>query len=976
MMLIVVLQEMFQEKDYLNYRYFYKRAYYLAVIASAIADSKELKELKVEYSFMNGDQLKPILVMSPGGAAESNTKSLRWSINIIPSAPANTFPAGKLYPLKNCVRQQQAFDAAAKVADVPDFDPTPVYNASLAADMAYFPYLALLHSSSLTCTAFKDACILGRVWLRQRGFGGAVSKGGFGHFEWAALMAFLLNGGGTKGHALLATGYSNYQMFKAMLQFLSGRNLSIDPLVFGTAESVKKAGSKVPVFFDGERGVNVLFKMTPWSYGMVSSRLNTWGSRFTDSDVRQLRHEAERTLESLNNTTLCDQFEAVFLQKADEPCYKFDAVVLLPFPSETTLANQVSVTPPGLGREVEYAQRIYNALKEGLNDRVSLIHTSLPRERPFPIKGAQQIITSSGETTVGFLLNSQNISRTIDRGPSPEEKKKAAAFRKFWGSKAELRRFPDGSITESVTWPKSKVPVYQQIIRYIISQHFGEKLAEKVEFVGNVFNHILESGDQGSPLFQPVYDAFNTLEKDLKSLSGIPLAMRHVAAAAPALRAATVDLPMTPDHPLMEPADVVVQFESSSRWPDDLVAIQKTKASFLLHMGRLLEGSKPDYLITRVGLENETNEIMNYAFLDVIYLSGPSFRIRIYHDREATLLENRSKDPDLSPRAKDAAIAALEAHRRTFVLASRHTDAIRQLVHRFPLLSPTIRLLKRWFSSQLLTPHVTEEFIELLAARSFLYPFPYSAPSSLLTGFLRTLGFLARWDWRTDPLILDLSATDGLKTEDFSKIRDNFTSTRAHSDPAMNHVAMWVASNHDREQSLWTTGNRPAKVVAARITALARAARSQLEPKILFSPATADFDFVLSLSPRFIRGSSGKRSSTKFKNLEQPGEVAADDIVRLSFDPAGAFVDEISVLYNGTIIFFSSPTTPVVGGVWAPSSARKWKAELGYSSIPMGGKKGGDGEGEIQVKLNKEGILNEICRIGGELVSELVVNRA
>lgn len=627
-----------------------------------------------------------------------------------------------------------------------------------------------------------------------------------------------------------------------------------------------------------------------------------------------------------------------------------------------------------LGMAVGYAQGIYSTLKEGLGDRVALIHLLLPSQRPFAIKGAQKADQTSREITIGLLLNSQNISRTIDRGPSPEEKKKAAAFRRFWGSKAELRRFPDGSIVESVTWPKSKVPVYQQIIRYVISRHLSEQLAGKVEFVGDAFNHLLEGGEHGSTLFQSVYGAFDTLDKDLKSLTGIPLAMRHVAAAAPALRAATVNLPMTPGQPLMEPADVVVQFESSSRWPDDLVAIQKTKASFLIHMGRLLEEAKPDQLITRVGLENETNEIMNYAFLDVIYLSGPSFRIRIYHDHEATLLENRSKDPSLPPRSKDAAVAALAAHRRTFVLAHRHTDGIRQLTHRFPLLSPTIRLLKRWFSSQLLTAHITEEFIELLAARSFLYPFPYSAPSSLLTGFLRTLDFLARWDWRTDPLIVDLSSsTTGLKSDDIAKIRESFTSTRAHTDPAMNHVAMWIASNHDREHSLWTTGNRPAKVVAARITALARAATSQLEPEILFSPATTDFDFVLSLNPRFIRGSGKKSFTTKFKNLEQPGEVTAEDLSRLSFDPAGAFVDEISALYSGTIIFFSSPSAPVVGGVWAPNTGRKWKAELGWSSIPVGEK--GDEEGEVQIRLNKEGILNEIGRIGGELVRGMVVNR-
>ena len=269
---LTALQEIFQEKDYLNYRYFYKRAYYLAVVAAAIADSKELKGLKAEYDFMNGDPLKPIVVITPG----EDSKAIKCTIKIIPSAPPGLFPTSKLYPLKNCVRPQQIGDSDS--ANPAPFNPTPYYNASLAADTTYFPYLALLHSSSSTCNAFAEACILGRVWLRQRGLGGAVSKGGFGHFEWAVLMALLLKGGGPKGHGLLATGYSNYQMFKAMLQFLASRNLSVDPLVFGTSEDVKRPGTKLPVVFDGEHAVNVLYKMTPWSYNLVRSIHTSMGS--------------------------------------------------------------------------------------------------------------------------------------------------------------------------------------------------------------------------------------------------------------------------------------------------------------------------------------------------------------------------------------------------------------------------------------------------------------------------------------------------------------------------------------------------------------------------------------------------------------------------------------------------------------------------------------------------------------------------
>ncbi|KAF8543045.1 Nrap protein [Trichophaea hybrida] len=949
-LVLTMPSEIFQEKDYMNYRYFYKRAYYLSVVAAGIADSKDLKGLKVEYGYMNGDELKPILVIS---RTEVDSESPQYTINIIPSMAPSVFPPGKLFPSKNCVRPQQTTDAEA--TNKPAYEPTPFYNASLAADTTYFPYLALLHSSASTCAAFFDACILGRVWLQQRSFRGLVSKGGFGHFEWAILMAFLLKGGGTKGHALLATGYSNYQMFKAMIQFLASRNLITTPLVLGTTENVKNAGAKCPVVFDGEHGVNVLFKMTPWSYDL-------------------LRHEAERTLECLNSSSISDQFDNIFLNRVDEPCYRFDVIARLPLPSEEELGSPIFASPGG--KREEYTERIYKALREGLNDRITLIHLSYPGAKSFAIKRSQKPDVRVGEFIIGLLLNAKNISRATDRGPSPEEKKKAAAFRKFWGSKAELRRFPDGSIIESVTWaPKPKVPIYQQIIRYVISHHFNKVLGENVLFSGDAFDHLL-GGEQGDMAFQPVFDAFDVLDKDLKSLTGIPLAMRHVAAAAPAFRASTINLPFSPSHPLMEPADVVVQFESSSRWPDDLVAIQKTKASFLIKMGELLEEAHDGQLITRVGLENEDNEIMNYAFLDVIYLSGPAFRIRIYHDREATLLENRSHDPTLSLQEKEAAQSALAAHQRTFVLAPRHTDSIRQLCHRYPLMSPAIRTVKKWFATQLFSQHVANELLELIVARTFLCPYPFSVPSSIMAAFLRSLSFLAKWDWRTEPLILDLSG-DHMKADDFTEIRTNFEAMRK-KDPAMNHVAMFVASNHDRIHSLWTEGNRPRKVVAARITALARAVdetvkRSSLELGVqkLFALGTGDFDFVLQLNQKYVTRKGKKQHIEKFKNLQIEEEgVTAEDIARLSFDPCADYVEEISSIYKNSIIFFHGPSQPVVGGVWIPCNVRKWKPGLGYSTVPVVG-----GDEDLNVALNKHAILNEISRIGGELVSKVVVNR-
>lgn len=63
-MVVVMPISIFQEKDYLNYRYFYKRAYYLACIAAGLSDSTK-EELSLSFEYLNGNTLHPILVAKP-----------------------------------------------------------------------------------------------------------------------------------------------------------------------------------------------------------------------------------------------------------------------------------------------------------------------------------------------------------------------------------------------------------------------------------------------------------------------------------------------------------------------------------------------------------------------------------------------------------------------------------------------------------------------------------------------------------------------------------------------------------------------------------------------------------------------------------------------------------------------------------------------------------------------------------------------
>jgi U3 small nucleolar RNA-associated protein 22 len=60
-MVMTMPLSIFQEKDYLNYRYFYKRAYYLACVAAGLQTSiADIFELK--FGYLSGNSLQPILV--------------------------------------------------------------------------------------------------------------------------------------------------------------------------------------------------------------------------------------------------------------------------------------------------------------------------------------------------------------------------------------------------------------------------------------------------------------------------------------------------------------------------------------------------------------------------------------------------------------------------------------------------------------------------------------------------------------------------------------------------------------------------------------------------------------------------------------------------------------------------------------------------------------------------------------------------
>lgn len=948
-MVVTMPPTLFQEKDYLNFRYFYKRAYYLASIADGLKAALG-QEFRVKFDDFRGDLMKPTAVVTPLAQIENiSTASSppKWQINIIPCITEDTFRPEKLALNRSCIRNHPQRNIAG-LAENDEPVATLFYNSSLRSDMLTASYLKLIHAGSKICDSFRDACLLGNTWLRQRGLGSHPHDGGFGNFEWSALLALFLQGGSPGGKHILSEGYSSYQLFKATIQLLAMRDFCKQPLVVSVeGEALKFSSSKTPIIWDAKRQHNLLYEMAPWSYNV-------------------LRQEARTTLNALGDQNF-DGFDATFILRTDGLLYRYDCV------AELTISRATAHGPKATYTLADQYRQLYEILHRGLGDRTPCINIIPHQSEPWGTESMRPGGIEETPVTIGITTNAEKAGRLIDHGPAAEEKSQAAAFRKFWGDKAELRRFKDGSIQETLVWSgKENGPsVIEQICHHLIQKHFGHDVEQTMSVSGNGFRKFL-SHDGMQSSFQNAMDAFKQLETDLRSLEGLPLVVRQIMPADAQLRYASIKAPLARRNE--PPGDVVLQFEGSSRWPDDLVAIQRTKIAFLLKLReQLLESI--DSITARLGLENGEHDVLNQGSLDIIYDSGTAFRLRIHHDREQTLLERNLKDKTIDQGSKEIAAMGLAAYKRDYIRAPAHTQAIARLCSRHPALSGTIRLLKKWFASHLLANHIAEEVIELMAARTFVQPWPWELPASIQTGFLRTLSWISRWDWKVEPLIVDLSGSEGLKPADIQSVQTKFEAWRK-LDPALNRVVLFAASSVDSDGTTWTDG-RPAKVVAGRMTALARSACAEisekqlgLNPGSLFESSLNDFDIVIRLEPiAFGQKKSRKRSGTNgtvFKNLELD---LVGDTTSVGLDCPGSLLRELEALYGSAILFFSGGRErPVIAGLWHPQTDRRiWKLNLSYSTVPLKDKT----NAEVQTQANKEAIVAEIARLGGDLIQSI-----
>ncbi|KAF7731786.1 hypothetical protein EC973_008301 [Apophysomyces ossiformis] len=995
----------FQEKDHMNNRYFHKRSCYLAVLSKAIKDSNA--GFNLEFSTFNGDIRKPVLLVKPSGdKSDLDFTKSRCIIRILPSIASDVFRVQRLAPGRNNVRPKEESDATA-------LKPTPQYNASVLTDSTFTANLAFLYQHSKNTPAFKDAIVLARTWLFQRGLAREEQTGsGFSSFLFAMLMGYLLQGGGSGGGKKLSPSHSSYQLLRGTIDFIANHDFASQPVFIGRSEN-EEVGVNDGVPWTYRISYKPQFSaesfMANYDVAIVdpSGALNL-AARVNLSTILQVQYEAKLAMKYFNDTA--DRFEPLFLKNVNDMKMRFDNVFRLSLPESRIKQYNGAIEADYPSYHTFFAKKIGEVMKRGLSNRAELISVQYTAPATWQISESAPSFDGNVTITVGLVLNSDNAARLVDQGPDAQQVQEAKEFREFWGKKAELRRFKDGSILESVVWEtkgyENRTLIVRRIVSYLLQLHLDVSTENVQYWAGQLYPYInyaktvpssLFSHDLAIAGFQPVTTAYTEFAKLVRSVDdALPILIGNIYPASSSLRQASPLLPHPTDfdnitfYPTsaryIEAIDVIVQLERSSKWPEDLSAVQKVKHAFYLKMS---EEIKARYGHTSVVVDDvwEKNELAIRGWVDVYY-GGFVFRCHIHLDQEKELLEKIITSKTESKAKKELAQRALEKYERIFHYRQRHTFAIQALCARSTAFSPTMRLIKRWFGAHLLTNHLSEELIELICAYTFVESHPWAPAVNAFTGFARVLGLLATWDWQNTPLIVDIEGE--MTASDRDTIMERFAHLRSQN-PKITHGAFVVATTKDLDGLRWTY-SKPCKVVASRIQALARASCTVLDEiiqsgeekniKRLFVTPMQDYSAVIQLNPeRCTRYFQNLHPNQKYLSLTQESTSELGNKVYVQFDPVADFVKDIENTYGDLLlVFYDKYGGDKIALVWNPVkiTPQLWKLRLGYNSIPVDMSKKGtlkpsNETGEI-LKLaapNFAAILSEIERFGEGLVESI-----
>ena len=575
---IEIPRSFFQEKDYLDHRYHFKRAVYLDALHKKLSKSSKWA---CELNDQHGDPRKPYIKLHFGEKDEKKT------LRLFPTISPETFPAVRLLPSRGNLRSLEKGEGERSAS--------PYYNQSIAEDMYSEAHAKYFAEASAKAKSLPGAVIVFKRWAQARKL--LDVPGGINGFFISMLLAYMAQKGGQ-----LSSSMDINQMFRAALNGLAKPEFFKKGLFMHSkpAEVAEWHGAFSHVFLGPGGHVNIM-------------------ARISDSAVKELIYEAT--------------VSAAALKKSGPSA--LGGVVLSQFPApvryDLHLHVEVGIsedeTDGDLNAKRAIERKIAKVVSRAMTDRAKLVHA-----HEVPNLNIDDIGSVTCKFWVGIVLDPENALRLVDIGPSSADDVAAKKFRAFWGEKSELRRFKDGRICESVVWdhvgPADRHHIPSMVAECALKQNIPE--IDEVEWSAKLFDEplskIVSSKEGVSPA--GLLQTLDRLAKRMRDLKEIPLKVNNVQPLSCAFRG-TDPFPPTP-HPLAHGAgvslgtseedipvcpktlDILVQLEGSGRWPEDPESIEKTKAMMAL---QLAEQMRKSYAMPHIISEDAVDILFEgYAF--------------------------------------------------------------------------------------------------------------------------------------------------------------------------------------------------------------------------------------------------------------------------------------------------------------------------------------------------------------------------
>uniref|UniRef100_A0A182K7F9 Nucleolar protein 6 n=1 Tax=Anopheles christyi TaxID=43041 RepID=A0A182K7F9_9DIPT len=947
--LLVMPEKCLHKEDYLNLRYHAKRAHYLCTVAERLLQRSENEKIvsNVRFEPLKGDRLKPVLVMEP--ADERFARKVHFQLHVV--ADSSKFPKKRFLPHRNNVRPVLIGQNESVSAEEYEQFPTPHYNASILYDIRLVKNVELLESI-IQSDSVREAIVLLKVWVRQRHF----DRGRYG-FDGALITFYIAQLLQSKRIYL---NMSSYQIIRLFWNQLAGSSWDKEGISFDQSSRETLAS-----FF---RYYDVVF-LDPLG------TLNLTANLPVDL-YRRVRHESALAIRLLDNSKI-NSFMALFL--ASYPSFaQYDHIL-------TVNNSQLIVdTIESFAENVDkldyfgdalalFTRMVERLIRKGLGARVSYL---------VPLAGTlnstECLMTVKPRLVLGISLNGAEAFNLVDKGPEAIDAVASEAFRAFWHGKAELRRFKDGSITESCVWGEASHPIGQKrlivrtIVLFLLQAHFDIP-EQKIAYLAEQFEAAItpypaqlvhETIEERS---LAVIRTFDSLGRIMRDLDDLPLTINAILGTDPVFRYTDPD-PPRPNARVVrsangqmvflsaKPVHATIQLEASGKWPADLEAIRRLKTAFYLRISDRIRSVRE---MDARPLAQAYND-----YLDVFY-EKYLFRFEIIHQREISILREYLSENKVTRLQRDNDESIALEMRATIL--PKLTGILHGLHQQYFSFGSVASIAKRWLYSQMIDPYLwPDECTELLLAALYLNQ-PLQPPIQPQTGFLRWLQFIASTDWSKEMIVVNLN--DEIASATIDELEKQFFERRQTFPP------LTIVTPCDGGKYGLFGRRAPTIEILNRVTLLAQAAVQLIETNFrtlqnkiqdFFTPSLEGYNVIIHLGTKIITR-IGIRNSYEIGTYKKPGVSmqSAQKEPAAGLDPVRFYLQELREAYRQFAIFFYDPCGGErIAVLWRPQALE----EKPFTTSNVNGRKF-TADGTLQ--LNVDALLRDFEILGEGLVSRV-----